>query len=154
MTSVSRPGNTVLAILLVISVALNLFAAGALVAMRWTQRPLGSAVEAVMRSYPASIRAEVRSQLFANRDVVRAAFADLAAARKRMFALMRAEPLDDKALQGAMAEVRDKTATVQALLQAALLASLKETPAAERQKIEQPRLGLGFGLGRLRDREP
>jgi uncharacterized membrane protein len=151
---VTRPGNTVLAILLLVSVAFNLFAAGALVATRWLNRPLGSAVEAVMRSYPPSVRAEVRSRLFADRDVVRAAFAELGAARKRMFALMRAETLDEKALQGAMAEVRDKTATVQALLQAALLASLKDIPAAEREKIEPPRLGLGFGIGRLREDAP
>lgn len=150
----TRPGNTVLAILLLVSVAFNLFAAGALVATRWLNRPLGSAVEAVMRSYPPSVRAEVRSRLFADRDVVRAAFAELGAARKRMFALMRAETLDEKALQGAMAEVRDKTATVQALLQAALLASLKDIPAAEREKIEPPRLGLGFGIGRLREDAP
>jgi hypothetical protein len=71
-----------------------------------------------------------------------------------MFALMRAETLDEKALQGAMAEVREKTATVQALLQAALLASLKDIPAAEREKIEPPRLGLGFGIGRLREDAP
>jgi uncharacterized membrane protein len=151
---VTRPGNTVLAILLLVSVAFNLFAAGALVATRWLNRPLGSAVEAVMRSYPPSVRAEVRSRLFADRDVVRAAFAELGAARKRMFALMRAETLDEKALQGAMAEVREKTATVQALLQAALLASLKDIPAAEREKIEPPRLGLGFGIGRLREDAP
>jgi uncharacterized membrane protein len=151
---VTRPGNTVLAILLLVSVAFNLFAAGALVATRWLNRPLGSAVEAVMRSYPPSVRAEVRSRLFADRDVVRAAFGELGAARKRMFALMRAETLDEKALQGAMAEVREKTATVQALLQAALLASLKDIPAAEREKIEPPRLGLGFGIGRLREDAP
>lgn len=154
MTTVSRPGNTVLAILLLISVALNLFAAGALVATRWMHRPLGSAVEAVMRSYPPSVRAEVRSRLFADRDVVRAAFAELGDARRKMFALMRAEPFDEKALRDAMADVRAKTASVQALLQAALLASLKGTPAAERQKIEPPRLGLGFGLGRLREDKP
>jgi uncharacterized membrane protein len=122
---VTRPGNTVLAILLLISVALNLFAAGALVATNWMHRPLGSAVEAVMRSYPPSVRAEVRSRLFADRDVVRTAFAALGEARTRMFALMRAEPFDEKALREAMADVREKTATVHALLQAALLASLK-----------------------------
>jgi len=142
--------NRVLVIALLISVALNLFAAGALVATRWMNRPLGSAIGAVMRPYPPSLRDEVRGKLFEDRDALLASFRDLGTARRHMFDLMRADPLDEKALADAMAEVRIKTMALIARLQAALLASLKETPAAEREKIEPPRLGLGFSLRRLR----
>ena len=144
MTRNSRTNN-VLAILLLISVGLNLFAAGAFVAGRVFHRPL----ETVMRPFPQALRDEIRSKLFEDRDALRGAIGELRAARRQMFELMRKNPLDEQALRDAMAEVRNKTAEVQTLIQNALLASLKETPAAERQKIEPP-LGLGFGLGRLR----
>jgi hypothetical protein len=42
-----------------------------------------------------------------------------------------------------MADVRAKTTALQAFFQSALAASLEETPAAERRKIEPPGLGLG-----------
>ena len=60
-----------------------------------------------------------------------------------MFETMRAEPLDPDALARAMADVRAKTTALQAFFQSALAASLEETPAAERRKIEPPGLGLG-----------
>jgi uncharacterized membrane protein len=147
-----RRTAVILAICLLISLALNLFMAGAFLAGRWMNRPVASAVEAVMRSYPPALRDEVKRKLFQDRESLRAAITDLAAARQRMFALMRADPLDEAALRDAMAEVRIKTMAVQARLQAALLASLKEAPAAEREKIEPPR--LGFGIGRLRESGP
>jgi hypothetical protein len=69
-------------------------------------------------------------------------------ARLRMFAAMRADPLDREALDRSMAEVRVKTTALQALLQSALADILAATPASERQKIEPPRRGLGQFLKR------
>jgi len=66
--------------------------------------------------------------------------------RQRMFAVMRAEPLDKDALQRAMADVRVKTTELQALLQSALAASVEQAPASERQKIQSPGLGLLKGF--------
>jgi uncharacterized membrane protein len=145
-----RTTIVILAVCLLISLAVNLFVAGAFVAGRWMNRPIASAVEAVMRAYPPALREEVKRKLFQDREGLRATITDLVAARQRMFALMRADPLDEAALQDAMADVRIKTSAVQARLQAALLATLKEAPAAEREQIEPPRLGLG----RLRDSGP
>jgi uncharacterized membrane protein len=132
----------VLSICLLVSLCFNLFAAGALVATRWLYRPLAAA----MLAYPPSLCQDVRQRLAAERDKVRAAIVDLRDSRQRMFAVMRAEPLDKDALQRAMADVRVKTTELQALLQSALAASVEQAPASERQKIAPPGLGLLKGF--------
>jgi uncharacterized membrane protein len=144
--------KSALALCLAISVALNFFALGALVAGKWMGTPQPAVAESGLGAYPRALRDDVRQRLFADRDVVRAAFADLDVARQNVFAEMRAEPLDATKLADAMADVRSKTLRVQALLQGALLHSLKVAPAAERSKIEPP--SLGFGLSRFREDGP
>jgi uncharacterized membrane protein len=131
----------ILAVCLLVSVSLNLFAAGAFVALRSLERSFG--LGALMQTYPASVRREVRQKLVADRATMRAVIADLRDARQRMFEAMRADPLDRDALARAMADVRAKTTALQAYFQSALAASLEDTPAAERKKIEPPGLGLG-----------
>jgi uncharacterized membrane protein len=131
----------ILAVCLLVSVSLNLFAAGAFVALRSLDRSFG--LGALMQTYPPSVRREVRQRVIADRATMRAVIADLRDARKRMFETMRAEPLDPDALARAMADVRAKTTALQAFFQSALAASLEKTPAAERRKIEPPGLGLG-----------
>jgi uncharacterized membrane protein len=139
----------ILAVCLVVSVSLNLFAAGAFVALRSLERSFG--LGALMQTYPPSVRREVREKVLADRLTLRAVIADLRDARQRMFAAMRADPLDREALARAMADVRAKTTALQAFFQSALAASLEETPAAERKKIEPP--GLGLGLFSDRDQQ-
>jgi uncharacterized membrane protein len=141
-TGSKRTTVILLSVCLAISVCLNLFAAGAFVATRWLYRPLA----AIMLTYPPSLRHDVRERLSAERDKVRAAILDLHDARQRMFAAMRADPLDKEALQRAMADVRVKTTELQALLQEALAASVEQSPLSERQKIKPPGLGLWKGL--------
>lgn len=138
----------ILAVCLLVSVSLNLFAAGAFVALRSLDRSFGFG--ALMQTYPASVRRDVRQRVLADRATMRAVIADLRDARQRMFEAMRSEPLDRGALDRAMADVRAKTTALQAFFQSALAASLEDTPAAERNKIEPP----GLGLGPLRDTEP
>jgi len=137
----ARRTIVILAVCLLVSVSLNLFAAGAFVALRSLERSFG--LGALMQTYPPSVRREVRQRLIADRAAMRAVIADLRDARRRMFEAMRAEPLDRDALARAMADVRTKTTAVQAFFQSALAASLEETPASERKKIEPPGLGLG-----------
>jgi uncharacterized membrane protein len=141
-TSSRRTTIIVLSIGLLISVCLNLFAAGALVAARWGDRPFVSAASVAMAALPPSLRQELRQELRARRAEVRAAIADLRAARLAMVQVMRKDPLDREALERSMIDVRSKTAALQALLQSAVAASLEKVPASERQKIELP--GLGF----------
>jgi uncharacterized membrane protein len=141
-TGSRRTAIIILSICLLLSVCLNLFAAGAFVATRWALHPLAT----VMRTYPPSLRHDVRERLRAEPGKVRAAIVDLHDARERMFAVMRADPLDKEALQRAMADVRVKTTALQALLQSALADSLEQAPLSERQKIKPPGLGLWKGL--------
>jgi uncharacterized membrane protein len=145
VTTVSRrTAIIVLTVCLVISICLNLFAAGAWVAARWLDRPFASAASTAMQPYPPSLRREIRQRIGAERGPLLAALAELRDARQTMFNLMRADPLDREALQRAMTDVRVKTTALQALLQTAVAESLAQTPPSERQKIEPP--GLGFGL--------
>lgn len=145
-----RTRTIILAVCLLISVCLNLFAFGAFVAGRWIDRRIETSVNTVMQTYPPSVRRDVTRRLIADRQTVRAAAADLREARQRMFVLMRADPLDRNALDRAMADVREKTEVLQAMLQNALAASLAETPASERQKIR----ATGFGGGLLERDKP
>ncbi len=139
-TASRRTTIVVLAVLLLISVCLNLFAAGAWVAMRWQRHPLAMA----MLSYPPSVRQDLRERLLAEGPKLKAAMFELREARQRMFAAMRADPLDKEALNRAMADVRAKTTELQAMVQAVLAESLEKAPLSERQKIKQP--GFGFLL--------
>jgi uncharacterized membrane protein len=142
----ARRTIVILAVCLLVSVSLNLFAAGAFVALRSLDRSFG--LGALMRTYPASVRSEVRQRVLADRATMRAVIADLREARQRMFEAMRAEPLDPDALARAMADVRAKTTALQAFFQSALAASLEDIPAGERRKIEPPGLGIGPFQGR------
>lgn len=132
----------ILAVCLLVSVSLNLFAFGAFVALR--SLSLGTAWGAIMQTYPASVRRDVRQRVVADRANLRAVITDLREARRRMFETMRADPLDRDALARGMADVRAKTMALQAYFQSALAETLAETPAAERKKIEPPGLGLGL----------
>ncbi|HZP09309.1 periplasmic heavy metal sensor [Methyloceanibacter sp.] len=139
-TGSRRATIIVLSVLLLISVCLNLFVAGAWVATRWHSRPLAK----VMLSYPPSLRQDMRERLLAEGPRLKAAIFELREARQRMFAVMRADPLDKEALERAMADVRAKTTELQAMVQAILAESLENAPASERQKIRPP--GFGFLL--------
>lgn len=142
-TSSRRTTIIVLAVLLLISVCLNLFAAGGFVALRVADRPFVSTAGMAMAALPPALRQELRRELRERRAELRKAAVDLREARANMVEVMRADPLDREALERAMTAVRAKTAVLQALLQSAVAASLERVPAAERRKIELP--GLGFG---------
>jgi uncharacterized membrane protein len=143
-----RTAIIVLAAALVVSLCLNMFVAGAWFAGRYVDRSLAAAANAAMSAYPPSLRRAVRQKLVAERQELRAAVTDLREARLRMFAAMRADPLDRGALDRSMAEVRVKTTNLQALLQTAFAEVLEQAPLSERQKIESPRLGANLFLKR------
>lgn len=130
-----------LAIGLLISVCLNLFAAGAWFTGDWLDRRAEATVDRTLRAYPPALRRDVARRLFADRRAMRAAVADLRDARQRMFALMRAEPLDRDALARAMAELRAATAALQVRLHEALAASVERASPDERRSIRAPASG-------------
>lgn len=143
-----RTAIIVLASALVVSLCLNMFVVGAWFAGRYADRSLTAAANVAMSAYPPSLRRAIRQKLVADRRELRAAVTGLREARLRMFTAMRADTLDREALDQAMAEVRVKTTTLQALLQRAFAEVLEEAPLAERQKIEPPRLGMNLFLKR------
>jgi uncharacterized membrane protein len=148
ITGPRRRTTLILAIVLAVSLCLNLFAGGAWLAGRWIDRRLETASASVMRAYPPEVRRDVLRRLLQDRTGLRAAVGGLREARQRMVAVMQADPLDRGALESAMAEVRTRTGALQALLQSALVDTLAETPAEERAKILPPAAGLGLLGGR------
>ena len=139
-----------LSVCLLISFSLNLFAGGAWVAGRWIDSRIERSISRVAQPYPPALRREIVRNLREDRVELLAAARDFRAARQRLFAAMRAEPLDRDAVVAAMTDVRAKTDALQALLQTSVLRSLETTPAAERQQIQSP----GPGLGLLDDTTP
>lgn len=123
---------------------------GAWLAGMWFERRVETVAASAMRAYPPELRRDVLHRLLQDRAALWSAIGGWREARQRMFALMRADPLDRGALDTAMAEVRARTAALQALLQSALAGALAEAPAADRAGI-QPPMG-SFGL--LDDRDP
>jgi uncharacterized membrane protein len=145
MTTLSRRTTVIiLSVSLLISLCFNLFAGGAWVAGRWLDRRIEASVGRAMQPYPPALRREILSTLRTDRGALLASARDFRDARQRMFALMRADPLDREALTRAMSDVRAKTDAVQALLQSAVATSLEAVPVSERQKIEAPGPGLGL----------
>lgn len=141
MTLDGRKAKIIL-IVLGLSLAVNLFAIS-FFAGRWTAQ--GRPVAEQMRlTYPAEIRADVRSALESRRDEMAAAVRQLRDARARMLELARAPELDQEALRAAMAEVRAATTAVQELSQSALAEALAGASAEERAGIRRP------GLSRMR----
>jgi len=125
---------------LLVSLCLNLFAAGAwFSANRLVDRRVDASVGSLMRGYPPELRREVMRRLAVDRPAFHAAIAELRAARQRMRAAMRAEPFAPDEVTRSMGAVRAATTTLQARLHVALAASLAQTPIEGRRRIE-PRL--------------
>lgn len=124
-----------LSVALLISLCLNLFAAGTWLTGLWLQRGAQPAVERTLAGYPVELRREVARRLLADREAVRAAVQSLREARQTMLARMRAEPLDRIALDAAMAEVRTATTALQTRVHLALGASIEQAPAHLRSAI-------------------
>ncbi len=131
----------VLLVVLVVSVALNFFGAGLIVAGVGLQKRLAGFDRSVMQiaeRFPREIRRAVAADLIARREEGFKALDELRAARREMFAAMRAEPFDRLRLERALANVRAKTQTLQAFGQSALATALSAVPAETRTKIRPP----------------
>lgn len=125
----------VLSVALLISLCLNLFAAGTWLTGLWLQGSAPIAVERALAGYPVELRREVARRLLTDREAVRTAVQALREARQTMLAQMRAEPLDRAELDAAMADVRTATTALQARVHLALGASIEQAPAHLRSAI-------------------
>ncbi|WP_137131151.1 periplasmic heavy metal sensor [Rhizobium sp. FY34] len=111
-------------VLLALSLAGNFFALG-FFAHQW-RSGTGAFTALLETRYPADVRTAFRSRLRDNGEPLKAALADLRAARKMQEALSRQSPLDEAALRAAMEEVRIKTTALQSLTQDYLVAAIKD----------------------------
>lgn len=132
---------TVLLVVLVISLALNFFAGGLVVAGLRVQRAVAAfdrTIAGFGERFPPEIRRAVAGELIAAREAVFKALDELRAARADMFAAMQATPFDRARLDRAMEQVRAKTTALQVLGQAALAAAIAAAPPDSRVRIKPP----------------
>ena len=146
----ARRLNRVLAVILAAMTVFAFLSAGA-AAWMWRNPGAVMAVRQAVEIYPAPLRRAIRADLAANRGEMKEDVARIDAARRRMLELMRAEPLDEKAIRGAMKDVRDAVAAVQAVGQEHLLDVMRKADPADRSRIRVPKEDLSERLQSFRD---
>jgi len=135
MTLSGRRAVLVLAVL-VASLCLNVFAAGML-AGRWyggrDDGPRDRAAERFMERAPPEARPHLRAAFRERRPEAAERLRALGAARREAAAAARAEPFDRARLDAAFADVRARTAELQAVLQGGLGDAMARMPPEVRR---------------------
>ncbi|MBK5912250.1 hypothetical protein CCR85_12195 [Rhodothalassium salexigens] len=145
----SRPVQ-ILAGVAVLSLALNLFGAGYLLARvsapprpapvdRWAGRTPGPdfALHALARDLPREARADLRTGLRDQRDALRPIFHALHETRERIADELTAARVDTEALRAQFAELRRLTGAVQEPAQDALVAVAADLPLEVRRQLAE-----------------
>jgi uncharacterized membrane protein len=137
MTLSGRRAVLVLAVL-VVSLCVNVFAAGLLAGRWWggrdghdgpRGRPAASLdVERLTERAPPEARPHLREAFRERRPEAGERMRALGAARREAAAAVRAEPFDPARLDAALSEVRDRTSEVQAVLHRGLGEALARMP--------------------------
>lgn len=133
--------SVVVLILLGLSLAANFMVAGfiaARVAVPGRALVLEQIVNLGVRAFPAEIRRAIIADALDEGAALAGALADFRQARQRAFAAMRADPLDDAALEAAFAEVRVKTAALQTVGQAIVVRAVAAATPEARAAIGSP----------------
>ena len=146
----ARRLNWVLAAILAAMTVFAFLSSGA-AAWMWRNPGAVMAMRQAVELYPAPLRRAMRAELAANRGEVSEEVARLDEARRRMFELMRADPLDEEAIRAAMKDVRDAVTDLQAVGQEHLLAVMRKADPADRAKISVPEEGFSERLRSFRD---
>ncbi|MCC6982995.1 MAG: periplasmic heavy metal sensor [Bauldia sp.] len=136
----------ILLILLFVSLGLNFLGVGFIAARAsggGQAADLARIVEIGLQTFPPEIRRSIGRDLVENRVELRQALEDYRAAQARLYGIMQESPLDEAALRTAFAEVREKTAALQALGQDVLARAVVAAPPDARAQIRPPR-PLGF----------
>ncbi|SHE96289.1 Uncharacterized membrane protein [Kaistia soli DSM 19436] len=142
-------GRTAIAVLaaLVISLVVNFGLAGFLVARSVPQRDPPALAERLSalgpRVLPPELRTQAAAALKPDTPALRAAFRAVRDARQAVFAAMRADPYDRNAVAAALATLRDRLDTVNAIGQTAILDVLDQAPADLRAGIGAQDQGRG-----------
>lgn len=131
----------VLAVLLALSVAVNLFLGG-LLAGRFTGQAVADSqtrrsIQAMLAPLPQTQRDKVRQEIHAVMPQVRERTAALQQARARLAAEMVKPSIDSAALASAFAEVQTQTSAIGAELQQALVRAMPQLSLDERHAMVQ-----------------
>lgn len=146
--TIRGPFAFLLAAVLIVSLAANFLVLGFAAARFAGVGPFGfgdevGAIERIValgaRAFPRELRREIAGQLGRHREELRAALEEVREARRRMFAVMAAEPFDRAALDAAFAEVRAATDRLQLLGQDLVGDVVEKAPSEERVQIRPPR---------------
>ena len=139
-------------VLLIVSLALNLFLVGLLVGGRladWRQPgPVfgvgvgPGTVSRLLRELPDSARNDARAMFLERRPEIRRQMRALQEARSDAYRALTAEPFDQQGFADAMAAVRQRTASVQAEVQAVLIDLSGELDAETRARLADTARGL------------
>jgi len=146
-TTVARPGGRT-RVFLALSLALNLFLAGMMIA--WHMRPppppppgpwFERMIQRMSAALPPADRDILQTSYQARKGELDRMDKDVQAARERVGAAMRAQPYDPVALEQAMAEARDvREPVVETIEQAVAEAASKMSPEG-RMKLADWRKG-------------
>jgi len=146
--TIRGPLAFILAAVLIVSLAANFLVLGFAAARFAGVGPFGfggdaGAIERIValgaRAFPRELRREIGGELGRHRGELGAALDEVRDARRRMFAVMAAEPFDRAALDAAFAEVRAATDRLQLLGQDLVGDVVERAPAEERARIRPPR---------------
>ena len=132
-------------ILLIVSLALNLFLVGLLAGGRladWRHPdPVAGgvfgpgAVSRLMRELPESVRVDARQLFIERRPEIRRRMRALGDARRDAYHALTAEPFDQQAFADAMAVVRERTLNLQESVQAVLIDLSDDLDAETRERL-------------------
>jgi hypothetical protein len=130
--------STIFLVILGVSLAANVFAAGFLL-KRWPEgrgsRMERFALAAAIGHAPSGLRDRVAAEVEAARPSIDAAFDEFMAARRNVRAAMRAEPLDAAALDKAFADLRSRSDAFQAAIHRAVGRAVASAPPEVRAEI-------------------
>lgn len=131
---------SLLSVLLVISVAINLFAAGAAIRIIRQSPALQAAID-MGAPFPPELRRATARAFLADREAFSADLATYRAARVAMLEAMRAPDIDDAEVDRRMAEVRAATTALQIRAQSVFKDVMAKTDAGTRAKIDPSLFG-------------
>jgi hypothetical protein len=137
--TLNRTLAIILGIVLALSLAANFFIVGFAAARIGDFRgtgPIERIITLGMRPYPPEIRRAILAEALSERVGLRAALADFRAARQKLFATMKAEPLDRAALNAAFADVRARTDALEQIGQTVLTEAITSATPAARAAIK------------------
>jgi uncharacterized membrane protein len=146
----ARRLNWILLILLVPALIVALFSTGAAIWM-WRHPGVVLAASQSAKTFPPELRRVMRADIGAGVAEARPDIEAYVAARRRMFELMRADPLDEAALKSAMVDVRDAVARLQQHAQDRQVEILKSADPELRAKISLPENDLLERIERFTD---